>query len=828
MARFFKAPVVQPIDYGYDIPFAETFAVLQQKQKEQDTALGEVQALRDKPINANEWYFDTRNKVLEDRDARLDAIQYDDKGNLRDLTQSLDLIQKEARRQVKEEQPGGIVHALETDYANRNKYIEQLDEMAKKEPGKGGISKARRDFLLQFSDMRERGRAGAGVGITLQPGGQFGPSQLYSGETAAKEFDEFKLAEGYSVNWKPNQIQTAKGPNGVGLVRFSDAAIQDLRKKYPKEMAFVGPPGQSGDYVQTGALEYVLFEEVYGHTRTALARHEELNQDLAQEALQYGAQNPQQVQAYVNQRLDEAAAYAAEKESRFKFSPTVRDNWRKKKQVDFYYKKKTIDYEREKEKDMRIFQTQTHTTQRKFKVSDITKRKNEAQEMIKSRRDMLANKFEDENGNVLESVLNNKQLYDEYKGIQNEIRQHQGTLDKLNGMMNHFLTNDPETLKGMKETALTRRNLSKAAGSYINDLALNFGQNLAGAEWEYARDYNKIVGVFKKGIGSLSDDQLKQIITSSDPESLSFIKNMKEQMHQELGEAGFTGWTPGTEKQMDDMIGNLIGQMKGSVQKRVEDPNLVVNYTQQQSELHPFSGSGKGREGSMLARKNTLRKSIIAGDEEFIDQATGTVIDVRREFIKRGVDPDKMVLEFVRDRDPDTGEIPFVVKGKDEDGNPFSMTITTKPGSTTSTSLNGHDIEDGITLVKTATGKEADATAKENYELGVEKIAFGLYARDLYSSNLTHGGAGAKQRLGNSLVQVRKTETDKYVIENLVRDDLGNLVPDPNEDTRYIHDTRLFQNYSSADEVPYMYNTLNDVAQVIGHELYDDVQNRLK
>jgi len=118
MARYFQAPVMQPADYGYEMPFQQKMAYLQQQQSLQDKGMAEVSGLYDVgQLNALSADYTERDKLINKRYDEVDGLMTDDKGNLRDMRNIGPAVQQVARRRAKEEQSGGKWNAISSNYA---------------------------------------------------------------------------------------------------------------------------------------------------------------------------------------------------------------------------------------------------------------------------------------------------------------------------------------------------------------------------------------------------------------------------------------------------------------------------------------------------------------------------------------------------------------------------------------------------------------------------------------------------------------------------------------------------------------------------------------
>jgi hypothetical protein len=78
MARYFDAPVVQPIDYGFQLPYQEIMYTLQNKQKSQDENVAKLGTMYAEQKDAIDIDNPLRNKYINDRTSRLDKLMYEE------------------------------------------------------------------------------------------------------------------------------------------------------------------------------------------------------------------------------------------------------------------------------------------------------------------------------------------------------------------------------------------------------------------------------------------------------------------------------------------------------------------------------------------------------------------------------------------------------------------------------------------------------------------------------------------------------------------------------------------------------------------------------
>lgn len=311
MARFFQAPIVQPMDYGFKLPFNEIMGALSIKQKEQDSLKAELGKLQDNPLDALAADYDLRGGSVTQSQRNVDAIMYDENGNVRDLTGQTRQIQAEARRQYMQKQTGGIDWGVSTSKTIHDKYLE---EIAKNEK----ITADAKNYYIEASQHKytEKGGLGAPQGA----GGLYTEGQLFQGIKPAAYVDIPKLGEVYGDKVGQTQIQT------------SGATIDPTTSKV---MSVDGKHFQSKDFgmIQTGTLLTTTYEQIFNSTAQGIAGNEEAVQYLEHEAKalawKAGNKNPteEQIDQHVNSRIKEEADRAGHKFMSAKFEPKVYDNW---------------------------------------------------------------------------------------------------------------------------------------------------------------------------------------------------------------------------------------------------------------------------------------------------------------------------------------------------------------------------------------------------------------------------------------------------------------------------------------------------------------------
>lgn len=346
MARYFQAPVMQPADYGYEMPFVQKKAFMDQQQAMQDQGRSAVEGLYDVgQLNALKQDYGTRDKLINRRYEETDALLTDDEGNLKDLRNIKPAVTSIARRRAKEEQSGGAWNAINNNYAAAISYQNEIAELHKK----GEIGIQRKDALISdaFSNY-------SGIGSK----DEFGAFNGFSGKTAAKEVDDIQIAYDYAKDVAFQKLQAAGVIDQNGLLADNETIENVMNSSKFKSV-------MGGMYVQTGSVEFRTMETINNITKSALYSNNQLKEDIMQEAWQSGYSTPEQQAAYYEQKVNALSLNAAEKYASVKFSPQVKKNWMYEKQIDLKNGKALIDYEKAKE----LNTLEWNTTTQDYKIA---------------------------------------------------------------------------------------------------------------------------------------------------------------------------------------------------------------------------------------------------------------------------------------------------------------------------------------------------------------------------------------------------------------------------------------------------------------------------
>lgn len=347
MARYFQAPVMQPVDYGYEMPFAQKMGYIQQQQSLQDKGRAEVESLYDVgQLDALKQDYSKRDALINARYDETDKLITDDEGNIRDFRNIKPAVTSIARRRAKEEQAGGSWNAIASNRASAIEYQKTITEMH----AKGEIGIKRKSALISdaFNSYEGIGDKDA-----------LGAYNQFSGRSAAKEVDDIAIAYEYAKDTAFQQLQAAGVVDKNGLLADNET-IENIMAS-PKFKNVMG-----GMYVQTGSVEFRTMETIKNITMHALSTNNQLKEDILQEGWIEGHKTEEEQKAYYSSRLNNLALNAAEKYASIKFSPQLTKNWVAEKALELKNAKAVVDYEKQKE----INTFEWNTDSRTYVVTD--------------------------------------------------------------------------------------------------------------------------------------------------------------------------------------------------------------------------------------------------------------------------------------------------------------------------------------------------------------------------------------------------------------------------------------------------------------------------
>lgn len=413
MARFFQAPIVQPMDYGFKLPFQEIMGALKMKQAEQDAVVKTGQGLLEKPLNALAADYDTRENAVTSRQQRIQNLMYDADGNLKDLTGKAGEMNAEARKQFQEEQSGGTWWAAEGSVAQRTKYQEALDKDDK-------LLSQHKKYLSEASDYiyNEKGGLGTPQGLS----GLYTEGQLYQGIKPAAYVDVEKMGDAMGKDAGESAIQVS----GVQIDPTTSRVMMT------DEGDFKGVDG--GRFRQTGVLLTKTYDQIYHATANGLMTNEESLQYMEQEARAIawgmGNKNPteDQIQQHIDTRIKNEADRVAHKYMSAKFNPEVYNDWIYQKKVDLANSKAQYDYEQVKEQQ--VVEVQMATQQNIIDPKVLLDKKTATTNLRQTVLDKLKT-YEDSSGKLKPNLATDKNTVELYKSLKAEAAQYQLELDGI-------------------------------------------------------------------------------------------------------------------------------------------------------------------------------------------------------------------------------------------------------------------------------------------------------------------------------------------------------------------------------------------------------------
>jgi hypothetical protein len=381
MARYFKAPVVQPIDYGYDLPFEQIYGALALKQRAQDENMAGAQKLYAAKKDALSPDDPLRNAVVMGRNKRVESIMYDENGKVKDLTSASGQIQAEARRQAAEDQRGGVAWAVENMVKVHDDYEKSIDDLHKN----GKINDKQKDFLKarSFTEYDEKG----GLGM---PGknGTYDERQLEYGITPAQQVNLHKLGDEMGKVVGKLEIQAA------GWAMEEDPKTGFLKAKptarWSKEM--------NGQYNQTGTVTMKTYDKIYGSVKEGLSGDDEVLSYLAQMAQANGVDidpatgkpytdakvRNEKINQYVHSEIENEARRSAYGQMEVLFDPSIHEDWMLKERIMQANRIAAIDYEQRAKELATVIPTLTQQNNVKFNANDLKVARESAETSIKT------------------------------------------------------------------------------------------------------------------------------------------------------------------------------------------------------------------------------------------------------------------------------------------------------------------------------------------------------------------------------------------------------------------------------------------------------------
>ena len=474
MGRFFRAPVVQPIDYGPELPFDHIQKGLEKKQAEQDHWTEMYSTLRSKDTDVLDEEITMKDSMIADRQQRLDSIMYDEKGNVRDLTSNYKDLIGEARRQAQEETTGGAWWAMTESKKKFQEYVEEIE-------ARTDVGAKRKQDLINEAKYKYAQRGGIGEGQL--EGGRYSHEQLFKGVKAATEHDGTDVAMAYAKGWKSDKIQLAKDPAMDGMVRgtVDQETLLKYQKKYP-HLVSIG-----NGYLQGGSLEIVYFDEVFENTLNALTTNDGLVEDEMQKAYLENYRNPQYqalsdeeksqlLQQTAMERLKGYALTAAEKEAHQHFSHDIRKNWeleQRRRQAHEVAVEKL-----RKAEDHSIFTFSAGNQEYTTTAKDMVESVNSATTVVKDKKDALKN-YLLPNGQVDPAKIGDPAAKQHYENLLTELADAERKLELNTKMLVKFTgENKDEISKSLADLTILKYDGSRdtAKATLKEALGNNYSQ----------------------------------------------------------------------------------------------------------------------------------------------------------------------------------------------------------------------------------------------------------------------------------------------------------------------------------------------------------------
>lgn len=493
MARFFQAPIVQPMDYGFKLPFNEIMGALSIKQKEQDTLKAELGKLQDNPLDALAADYQLRGGSVTQSQRNVDAIMYDENGNVRDLTGQTRQIQAEARRQYMQKQTGGVDWGVSTSKTIHDKYLEEIAKNDK-------LTVDQKNFYTEASqhNYAERGGLGAPQGA----GGLYTEGQLFQGIKPAAYVDIPKLGEVYGDKVGQTQIQKS----GVQVDPTTSRVIS------MDDGDFKGADGNR--FRQTGTLLTTTYEQIFDATSKGIANNEEAIQYLEHEAKalawKMGNKNPtpEQINQHVNTRIQEEADRAGHKFMSAKFEPKVYQDWVAVKRAELNNAKALADYT--KVVDLKPVEVSMNTVQNTINTKELFEKRTGIQTSYDTTKAEIDAKTGPD-GKLLPFLASDPDEVKDYKELQARLTKHQLELDGLTETENLILSKG-----GFNDANMGIVAISKAMEKY--------GPN----ELETKSSLISYIVTGKADLASLSDADKKA--ASNLQQQMDFYKNNPEKV----------------------------------------------------------------------------------------------------------------------------------------------------------------------------------------------------------------------------------------------------------------------------------------------------------
>jgi len=438
MARYFEAPVVQRADYAFQYPIEPIYDVLQLEQKKQDAGLADAMKLYDvnkQDVIRYEGDATKRDALMSQYNKQVDDIIYDANGNVKDLRNVMGQVQTIARQRAAEAQTGGLIHALTTNLSTQVANDKEIDDLAAKGE-KGGIVRDHAEWAKQKA--REDYAAQQGVGAKNASGfyNAYTPVSpaLYknvreTGDEIAKGWltDKFQQGDmnsvGGSVDKDGNFI-----PGSGGKFAPSNEYRAYLQSMYPDYVTVDKNLGT----IQTGSLEVAALEDIYQGVVSGLTNDTSQMQYLREEAQWKGnAKTEEEIQAYVDDAVHNAAELAADKHSKMHFDSKTLENWKVKANYNHSLRLREIEASKPKESPINVIESSGQNITYTVKPEEHIKKYDNAVSGRNEEQKLLDNLLRDAKGNTIryEDLPADKKV--EYQVIQDRIQNYNSQIAAL-------------------------------------------------------------------------------------------------------------------------------------------------------------------------------------------------------------------------------------------------------------------------------------------------------------------------------------------------------------------------------------------------------------
>lgn len=352
MARYFKAPVVQPLDYGHDIPAQFLQNKVDKLQAKQDADRTSAAKLMDnsewegRPVDAKD-----SQRILDERISRSNSILYNKDGSRRDLLQSG--IQKEIQTEInlrnKEETVGGTVYTIKENKAKEDAYRTQIAALRKTGVGKG-YGDERANFLNEaLVDPNKIGKPTIGAN-----------GELYSVEMTmlAANVEQQNISDNYAKEVKEdtalidqvNTIQALYGTaqSGSRMGYDKNGGVVDVNHAILSQMGMTEDFLQSKagttlmkdrfGYLKSTSVEFVSGFKIMAATTQSLYNDNRVIGDLKSQYMQDGETGD--INEYINNRIERLAMASANKYMKMKFTDQKFKDWQSYQRIEHGFQQK--------------------------------------------------------------------------------------------------------------------------------------------------------------------------------------------------------------------------------------------------------------------------------------------------------------------------------------------------------------------------------------------------------------------------------------------------------------------------------------------------------